>query len=169
MAGVTGRKRRIVKPAQLEAKFAPGFLDRIDKRFRPAQLVALHVQEFTTALGGEDYVTPQQRALVERAAWAHRRLQEIEAQYAEGQGLDANEWATLTGSLTRCLQLLGLGRKAKPVESLHSYMSRKAAAPAPPPTVPAPARSSDPLTREPGSDAASGSPVDAQSAVEVVP
>lgn len=123
MSTSTPRKRRIVRTTDLPQKFDRGFLDDMDRRFRPAQLVTLAVQELTDTLGGEDHVTPQQKMLIQRASWAHRRLQEMEAQYASGAGLDAGEWSTLTGSLTRCLQLLGLERRARPVPTLAEYIA----------------------------------------------
>jgi hypothetical protein len=103
----------------------------MDLRFRVPQLIAGQIEELISALGGADMVTPQQVLLVQRVAWAHRRLQEMEAQYAVGQGLDTPEWTTLTTTLVSCLRLLGLHRRAKPVESLHQYMARKSALPAP--------------------------------------
>ena len=88
------------------------------------------INAFAAELGGDGEITHQQRLVVQRAAWAHQRLQEIEGAYATGAGFDAQEWALLTGVLFQALKLIGMGRRAKPVTGLHDYMARKSSAPA---------------------------------------
>jgi hypothetical protein len=96
---------------------------KIDKRFRPAMLVTNQINELATALGGEDAISPQQKLVVQRAAWAHQRLQEMEGHYAQGHGLDAQEWATFTGVLFSALKLLGMKRVARRVPSLQERLA----------------------------------------------
>jgi hypothetical protein len=99
----------------------------MDMRFRPAILVTAFINELSTTLGGEDQLTPQQKAIMQRVAWLHRRLQELEAEYASGQGLDANEYTTLTGSLFTGLKMLGLKRIARDTQTLASIRAEYAA------------------------------------------
>jgi hypothetical protein len=105
-------------------RFAPGFLQTTDRRYRPARIVAERLQELHEALGGADALSPQQKSLCERVVWLGARLQQLEQEFLAGQGLDAPEYTALVGSLTSVYRLLGLYRKAKPVETLAGYAQR---------------------------------------------
>ena len=122
MTKASAKRRRYVRPSQLPRTFDPGFLSKIDKRFRPAMNVTATIEELRTALA--DDLSPQQRIVVQRIAWAHQRLQELESEYAKGCGFDAQEWGQLTTTLFAGLKLVGMQRRAKQMPRALEYAAQ---------------------------------------------
>lgn len=113
LAGKQGQKGR--KPRSVPDRYSVGWLDGIDRRYRPAIKAHAQLTELHDALGGRDQLSPQQRMLTERATWLHLRLQQLEQEWLAGQGMDSREYAMLTGSLVSVLARLGLRRQARDV------------------------------------------------------
>jgi hypothetical protein len=69
----------------------------------------------TLDLGGADLLSEGQRQLIRRAS-AHSIMAEaVEADLARDMGFDADQYGQLCDRLGRCLQRLGLERKARDV------------------------------------------------------
>jgi hypothetical protein len=119
------RRRHRSRPADLPAKFDQGFLAKVDKRFRPALNVAATIERLQTALAEE--LSPQQKIVVQRIAWSHQRLQELESEYAKGLGFDAQTWVALTTTLYAGLKLIGLARRAKALPRAIEYAATASA------------------------------------------
>jgi hypothetical protein len=122
MPKASPKRRQHRYPAQLPKDFDPGFLAGIDKRFRPAINCAATIEELRTALA--DDLSPQQRIVVQRIAWAHQRLQELESEYAKRCGFDAQTWGQLTTTLFAGLKLIGLHRRAKTLPRALEYAAQ---------------------------------------------
>ena len=123
MTGKPGQRGR--RPRTAPAQYRPGWLRTVDRRYACARIAQEQLLALMTALGGAAELSPQQQSLCERATWLHIRLQQMEHEYLAGEGLDAGEYTQLIGSQTSVLRLLGITRRAKPVESLRDYMRRR--------------------------------------------
>jgi hypothetical protein len=125
VAGKPGMQGR--KPRTMPDRYRPGWLMAVDRRFAPAKIAEAQLQALAEALGGVDELTPQQRALCERATWLHIRLQQMEQQYLAGEGLDAPEYTMLVGSLTSVFRLLGIHRRPRLLPRALDYAAQVAA------------------------------------------
>jgi hypothetical protein len=80
-------------------------------------------------LGGIDRLSEAERQLARRAAMLSAESERLEAMAARGEaGFDIEIYALQTGMLCRVLNLLGVRRVARPVESLDEYLHTKDAA-----------------------------------------
>ena len=90
---------------------------------RLRDLVQLHLSD----LGGEDSVSEAEKSLIRRVAVLSVEMERMEAAFAvdksDPAALDAYQRAS--NSLRRLLESLGLKRRAKPIESLSSYLEAK--------------------------------------------
>jgi hypothetical protein len=115
----------------------------IDRRTRAGKALAAWRAELAADLGGADQLSTQQRALVDEAVKLKLLLDSIDAWlFAQPSLVDrrkrslipiVRERVTLVGQLQSLLRDLGLGRKARDVPDLSTYLATRQPAPAPPP------------------------------------
>lgn len=124
MAKQTGNRA-----AEIPIKFERGWLSLLDGRTNLAQNLRLRYDEVCTDLGGTDSLSYFQRSLIERSLWLEYWLSKQERELAAGNvEFDVGKWVQAVNSLQGVYSRLGLTRKAKPVQSLESYLHAKQAA-----------------------------------------
>jgi hypothetical protein len=106
-----------------------------DQRTREARLLKQTRATLLAQLGGEDKVTPSQRALVERCAHLELRIAVLDAKVVDGTLTDHDSRAYLSwvNALGRALERLGLLRqtpaeppaKPDPMANLRAYLAEK--------------------------------------------
>jgi hypothetical protein len=105
--------------------FAP---DVTDGRTCAARRFRDILEQIQADLGGADRLSEGQRQLCRRAATMSMSCELMEAEAVAGRAFDVDCFGQLTDRLGRCLQRLGLERKAKDVTpSLQDYLQAKAA------------------------------------------
>ena len=120
--------RRILRV--IPAKFTPGFLERLDRRFLPAIAAQQVYEELTTSLGGEEQLSPQRKMLLERVVWLHLALQQSEQLFVKsGKFDDDHVYSQRIHALLSLLGKLGLNRVAKRVPSLAEVLRANEPAP----------------------------------------
>jgi hypothetical protein len=108
-------------------RYAPGWMDKIDKRTGVAVVMRERWQAFTDDLGGARSLSYAQRSLVERALWLEYWLVSQEQELASGSEFDVGKWVQAANSLQGILSKLGLERVARDVPSLDEYLKARAA------------------------------------------
>lgn len=113
----------------IPAKFAAGYLDRLDGRTAIAVEMRHRWQQVTADLGGEASLSYAQRSLIERALWLEHWLAIQEQSLADGDhaSFDAGRWTQASNALLGLWRTLGLERKARDVTDLRSYIGGRAA------------------------------------------
>jgi hypothetical protein len=130
----TGRKVRLLT------------LGDLDGRTNAAKAARGLIGALQDDLGGADRMNAGEREIVQRAALASAMLQDMEAQWLTGRGLDVAAYTTLSNTQSRLLKLLGLQRRPRDVTpDLAEYVATHASAvpeqapvPLPPPPYPLP-------------------------------
>jgi hypothetical protein len=110
----------------LPEKHKPGWLDGLDRRQRYARALIARRDQLVEDLGGMDRMSYQQRTMAERTIFLEALVKEMEERHARGEPIDLNSYTHACNTMTGLLKALGLQRAAKPVETLHAYMARKA-------------------------------------------
>lgn len=64
-------------------------------------------------LGGEDHLSTSRRLLAQHAAVMHAMAEDQAARFLKGEPVDVGGYATLTNSLRRLLETVGLNRVAR--------------------------------------------------------
>ncbi len=104
--------------------FAP---ETVDGRSVAARRFHDILQQIHADLGGADLLSEGQRQLCRRAATMSMHCELMEAEAVAGRAFDIDCFGQLTDRLGRCLQRLGLERKARDVTpSLQDYLQAKA-------------------------------------------
>jgi hypothetical protein len=116
-----------MKANEVPEKFVPGWLDQLDGRLAVAKDVRARFELLTEDLGGLDTLSYQRRSLVERAVWLEFWLAQQERVLAQGGDFAVGVWTQGCNALLGLYRHLGIERKAKNAETLHSYMARRAA------------------------------------------
>lgn len=132
--------------ASIPEKYAPDFMDRLDKRTVLGRSVLERYGAVMSDLGGEETLSTVKRSLVRRFTWFEVMLEGIECRAAAGEDIDIGSWTQLTNSWLGIARMLGLERVQRPVESLHDVMMYRDD-PQPEPAAPAEAPGDD--RREP--------------------
>jgi hypothetical protein len=100
----------------------------LDNRTASAQLVRSLVAAFVNDVGGPECVTEGIRQLIQRAAILGALIEDTEARWLRGDKLD-KEWLghylAAVNAQRRVLETIGLERRARPVDSLVSYINRQ--------------------------------------------
>jgi hypothetical protein len=119
----------------LKAKIQLRGLDTINKQTFAGRLLFEWRQELITALGGEEQVTPQIRALIDLACQSKAIVDHVTAFIMEQESLVIKrrkavipvvmQRAQLAAQLEKTLTTLGLQRIAKQSESLAQYSERR--------------------------------------------
>ena len=81
-------------------------------------LVELHAND----LGGMDFISAAQRALIRRASTIEIELEQQEARLSVGEEVDIETFGRMSGHLRRLLETLGIRREARQVETLADYL-----------------------------------------------
>lgn len=122
-----GKKARLLSLADL------------DGRTNAAKWARSLVADLESDLGGAERLSAAEREIVQRCALASAMLQDMEATWLTGRGVDVAAYTTLANSQSRMLKMIGLARRPRDVTpDLDDYVaSRAPAAPViPPPPVP---------------------------------
>jgi hypothetical protein len=134
--GELGRtERKVRKSLRLERrKVVLKGWSSIDMRSTAAQQAISWRDELITALGGDDAITPQRRALVDSAARTQLFLGHIDAFLVQQPSIInqrkkcvfplVKERQVLADSLARLLAQIGLERIPKPVGTLQDYIEK---------------------------------------------
>lgn len=141
MSGKPGQ--RGIKPTVPLTDARPGddLAALLDGRCRWVKVGRARELERSTDLGGADQLSAAARSLIRRLINVELWIEATEARILGGPAADDDELVMLWLAAVKVhMQLsarLGLQRRAKPVETLQQYMSRKAQeAPQPPPETP---------------------------------
>jgi hypothetical protein len=110
--------------ASIPEKYAPDFMERLDKRTVLGRAVLERYTGVVSDLGGDEALSNIKRSLVRRFTWFEVMLEGIECRAAAGEDIDIGSWTQLTNSWLGIARLLGLERRQRPVESLESLMYR---------------------------------------------
>ncbi|MGB6078638.1 MAG: hypothetical protein WBF99_04190 [Xanthobacteraceae bacterium] len=78
-----------------------------------------------TDIGGLDHLSEVKKQLVRRFAATSVLAEQLEARLVEGVTIDVDEHAKLSASLVKLAQRIGLGRHAKTVPDLQTYLASK--------------------------------------------
>lgn len=108
--------------ASIPERYAPDFMDRLDKRTVLGRAVVDRYEGIVADLGGEEALTNIKRSLVRRFTWFEVMLEGIECRAAAGEGVDIGAWTQLTNSWLGIARMLGLDRKARPTRRLREIM-----------------------------------------------
>jgi hypothetical protein len=110
--------------ASIPERYSPDFMERLDKRTVLGRSVLDRYGAVMSDLGGEEALSSVKRSLVRRFTWFEVMLEGMECRAAAGEDIDIGSWTQLTNTWLGIARLLGLERRSKPVESLHSLMYR---------------------------------------------
>jgi hypothetical protein len=104
-------------------------LDHLDGRTLAVRRVRQVEGEIASDLGGPEGLSEAQRALARRAAVLSAVLEDSEARWALGQGVDLQGYLAAVNALRRVLATLGLERRMRDaVPPLHDYLAAQAKA-----------------------------------------
>jgi hypothetical protein len=87
-----------------------------------------------TDMGGREALSHARRSLVRRVVWLEAIIEHSEQKLAAGEGIDLGGHTQAINSLLGLYRLLGLERRARPVERLRDVM--RASEPETPPEPP---------------------------------
>lgn len=111
--------------AEIPDKYAPDFIDRLDRRTILGRAVSDRFEAIATDCGGRDSLSHVKLGIVKRLVWMECLIEGIELQVAGGEPVDVGVYTQLVNSLLGLSRMLGLERKPKPVKGLHEYMAGK--------------------------------------------
>ena len=102
-------------------------VDGLDGRSQTARRFRDLVETIGNDLGGVDHLSEGQKQLIRRAATLSIMAEAMEADAVRNLAFDGEAYGVLCDRLGRCLQRLGLERKARDVTpTLQSYLAAKA-------------------------------------------
>ncbi len=102
-------------------------VDGLDGRSQTARRFRDLVETIGNDLGGADHLSEGQKQLIRRAATLSIMAEAMEADAVRNLAFDGEAYGVLCDRLGRCLQRLGLERKARDVTpTLQSYLAAKA-------------------------------------------
>ena len=102
-------------------------VDGLDGRSQTARRFRDLVEAIGNDLGGVDHLSEGQKQLIRRAATLSIMAEAMEADAVRNLAFDGEAYGVLCDRLGRCLQRLGLERKARDVTpTLQSYLAAKA-------------------------------------------
>ena len=109
--------------ASIPERYAPDFMDRLDKRTVLGRAVLERYQSVLSDLGGEDALTTIKRSLIRRFTWFEVMIEGMECRAAAGEGVDIGAWTQLTNSWLGIARMLGLERQARPLRTIRDVMA----------------------------------------------
>ena len=100
----------------------------IDGRTKARKQADAALSSLVEDLGGEQHLSTSRRLLAQHAAVLHAMAEDQAARFLQGEAVDVSGYSTLTNSLRRLLETIGLDRVPRNVTpALREYMDRKAA------------------------------------------
>lgn len=129
METVETRDINAPRPRNNRSKVSNGtrlFVEPLDGRTSAGRRFKDLVADFAGDLGGRDRLSEGQKQLIRRASLISTICEKAEAEAVQERPFDVAEYAVLTNALGRVLKLLGVERKAKPVQDFRTYMEAKA-------------------------------------------
>jgi hypothetical protein len=103
-------------------------LEDIDGRTRARREAERFLNDLLDDLGGAESVSAGRRALAESAAVTKAMLDDQGARYLLGEPIDPAGYATLSNSLKRLVETVGLERRTRDTLDLGSYLQARRAA-----------------------------------------
>lgn len=105
--------------------YSPGWIDGLDVRTRIGRYVNDRLSALVTDCGGD--LSYQRYSLCKRAVWLEAVIERQEVALARNEEVDQGRLTQAINTYVGVLRTLGLERRTKPAEDLHTYMARKAA------------------------------------------
>ncbi len=123
---------RSPKPlATIPDRYSPDFAERLDKRTSIAKAIIERIGTIETDMGGAEALSHARRSLIRRTVWLEAIIEHSEQKLAAGEGIDLGGHTQAINSLLGLYRLLGLERRARPVERLRDVMRAEALADVP--------------------------------------
>jgi hypothetical protein len=118
--------KRIYRRKTLPKTFREGALAGADRRYGPIRAVLGGAQQVLEDGGGADQASFLRVRAAHRVMHLDQLLAKDELRLAQGQEIDRIGYLTGCAAWLRYANALGFERRARPVESLQQYMSRRA-------------------------------------------
>ena len=115
-------RRRLADMLRLRARFLT--LDNLDKRTSAYRRAQSLISEMTADLGGDSEITCAQRLLIGRAAICAVMTEDQEARFLSGAPVAPEVHATLSNSLKRLLETIGISRVPRDVSPSLSQIAQ---------------------------------------------
>lgn len=109
---------------QLPAEYSADWLERIDRRTKIWRAILPRIQQLQEDAGGVENLTHAKRSLCRRAAFLELLCETQELKFTAGEPADVGAYTQAFNSMLGAYRVLGLERRSKPVETLHSLMSQ---------------------------------------------
>jgi hypothetical protein len=113
---------------QLRSRITNGATVDGDNRSAWARRMRDVIHAHLSDLGGEEAVSQAEKSIIRRVATLTVELERMEAVFAEaGEALpdQLDLYQRTAGNLRRLLEAIGIGRRARPVQSLQEYLASK--------------------------------------------
>ncbi len=107
---------------QIPEKYAPDFMERLDRRTVLGKAVSQRFEAVATDCGGLDALAHVKIGLIKRFLWMECVIEGIELQLAAGEQIDIGSYTQLTNTWLGIARLLGLERKPRPVRRLQEHL-----------------------------------------------
>lgn len=114
--------------ATIPDKYSPDFAERLDKRTSIAKAICGRIETIESDMGGAESLSHARRSLIRRTVWLEAIIEHSEQKLAAGEGIDLGGHIQAINTLIGLCRLIGLERRAKPVESLRDVYRADAAA-----------------------------------------
>ena len=108
--------------ATIPDKYAPDFVERLDRRTTVAKVILGRIEAIEADMGGPEELSHARRSLVRRAAWLEAVIEGNEQQLASGGGIDVGAHTQALNSLLGLYRLLGLERRQRSIRTLRDVM-----------------------------------------------
>ena len=125
MAGKHGQRSN--KPTEVPAAYAPDFIATLDGRGRVARELRSRLTLLYNDIGGESFLSYQQKSVCERIVHVEALLQSMEYDMANGKEVPLGNYIQGINTLVGLFKTIGLERRTKEL-SLREYLSNKEAA-----------------------------------------
>ncbi len=127
MGGKGSGQQTSVRAKRLPRTLRPGWMKRMDQRFRVARQLNERLAGVGTDLGGLEQLTTIERAMVERFIHTDALASQIEERARSGQAFDVGQYLTVVDRVLRIGQVLGTQRRARPLPRALEYAAQVAA------------------------------------------
>ena len=107
---------------EIPEKYAPDFMERLDRRTVLGKAVSQRFQTVATDCGGLDSLSHVKVGIVKRFIWMEAVIEGFELQLAAGERIDLGSYTQVVNSWIGLARMLGLERKPRPVRGLHDHM-----------------------------------------------
>jgi hypothetical protein len=108
--------------AALPKRYSREWLKRMDKRTRLWRAIADRMVELESDAGGAEALSHAKRSIMRRAVFLELITESEELRFCAGEPLDVSCYAQAFNSLLGAYRVLGVERRARPVETLRDVM-----------------------------------------------